>query len=351
MRGYLKTLGWVFKLQPKTTTVGRHKDSDLCLENGSVEEHHALIELDEQERCFVLRDMNSAHGTYVNKCHIHNAGVRLSPGDELHFGYGGPTFQLCVESMPQVFPHLASSPGSRSRGGPAAGPRPPSRGRPANAGATKAKLGLSANHVVPPRRAGTPAGATLVDGDPPCLDQDEQALRLGDEVSRLAPFESESHRKDGVIARLRDQVSVLRHQVTQATPEVNLRLLSLERDISEKNEQIEELKEQMAALQRGSGEVLKQSLGERDLKIASLRAQLEKLKRDSSASAGLVTNLQKDLSTQEKKALALAAEVERLRQDMRRKDAQLANMTSKVSPPSPPRPPAPPHTLPCLDVL
>ncbi|KPP59692.1 hypothetical protein Z043_122361 [Scleropages formosus] len=45
---------------------------------------------------------------------------------------------------------------------------------------------------------------------------------------------------------------------------------------------------QMAALQRGSGEVLKQSLGERDLKIASLRAQLEKLKRDSGASAGTV---------------------------------------------------------------
>ncbi len=32
MRGYLKTLNWVFKLQPKSTTIGRHKDSDLCLQ-------------------------------------------------------------------------------------------------------------------------------------------------------------------------------------------------------------------------------------------------------------------------------------------------------------------------------
>jgi len=32
MRGYLKTLNWVFKLQPKRTTIGTHKDSDLCLQ-------------------------------------------------------------------------------------------------------------------------------------------------------------------------------------------------------------------------------------------------------------------------------------------------------------------------------
>lgn len=32
MRGYLKTLNWVFKLQPKRTTIGKHKDSDLCLQ-------------------------------------------------------------------------------------------------------------------------------------------------------------------------------------------------------------------------------------------------------------------------------------------------------------------------------
>ncbi|CDQ67582.1 unnamed protein product [Oncorhynchus mykiss] len=98
MKGYLKTTGWVFKLQAETTTVGTHRDCDLCLQNGGVEEHHALIEWSKSEPCFVLSDLNSAHGTYVNDCRIHNAAVRLTPGDELHFGYGGSTYQLAVES-------------------------------------------------------------------------------------------------------------------------------------------------------------------------------------------------------------------------------------------------------------
>lgn len=32
MRGYLKTLNWVFKFKTKRTTIGKHKDSDLCLQ-------------------------------------------------------------------------------------------------------------------------------------------------------------------------------------------------------------------------------------------------------------------------------------------------------------------------------
>nr|CAI21062.1 novel protein [Danio rerio] len=102
MRGFLKTPNWVFKLQPKTTTIGRHKDSDLCLQNSGVDEYHATIDWCEADSCYVIRDLNSAHGTYVNDCRIHNATVRLSPGDQLHFGYGGSTYELSIDNEKSV---------------------------------------------------------------------------------------------------------------------------------------------------------------------------------------------------------------------------------------------------------
>ena len=36
--------------------------------------------------------------------------------------------------------------------------------------------------------------------------QEERLLRMGDELSRLASYEAECHRKDGVIEALRDEV-------------------------------------------------------------------------------------------------------------------------------------------------
>lgn len=64
--------------------------------------HHATIEWNEMEHCYILNDLNSAHGTYVNDCCIHNAAVRLTPGDEIHFGYGGSAFKLLVDTTNPV---------------------------------------------------------------------------------------------------------------------------------------------------------------------------------------------------------------------------------------------------------
>lgn len=53
-----------------------------------MERQHAVIEYDETEGCFVVQDLNSAHGTYVNECRVQNAAVRLASGDIIRFGYG-----------------------------------------------------------------------------------------------------------------------------------------------------------------------------------------------------------------------------------------------------------------------
>ncbi|XP_041726284.2 forkhead-associated domain-containing protein 1 isoform X2 [Coregonus clupeaformis] len=386
MRGYLKTTGWVFKLQAETTTVGTHRDCDLCLQNGGVEEHHAIIEWSKSEPCFVLSDLNSAHGTYVNDCRIHNAAVRLTPGDELHFGYGGSTYQLAVESPSMLpcppmnnrtacqkslqlkeEPPLAPSPSSPSSqlpllpgntsvpvawvwGGSSVTPHPPSRARPASAGAkrtgqsnpseqqgtTSCRPGSWTGHTGsgPPQRTGAMASQSSQTMQHLLQEKEERLLRLGDENSRLAVFESESQRKDRVIAGLRDETSALRHQLTQSQQtdqEIKHRLLSLERDINDKREQIERLKEQMVELQRGSSEVFRHTVTERDLKMSNLRGQMERLKRESSTASGLVRSLQRDLSSREKQALKLASEVDRLRQDIRHKDIQLGATATKFS--------------------
>ena len=53
-----------------------------------MERQHAVIEYNEAEGCFVVQDLNSAHGTYVNDCRVQNAAVRLASGEVIRFGFG-----------------------------------------------------------------------------------------------------------------------------------------------------------------------------------------------------------------------------------------------------------------------
>ena len=53
-----------------------------------MERQHAVIEYNEAEGSFVVQDLNSAHGTYVNDCRVQNAAVRLASGEVIIFGFG-----------------------------------------------------------------------------------------------------------------------------------------------------------------------------------------------------------------------------------------------------------------------
>ncbi|KAK7135948.1 hypothetical protein R3I94_014573 [Phoxinus phoxinus] len=349
MRGYLKTLNWVFKLQPKRTTIGRHKDSDLCLQNNGVDECHATIDWCEADSCYVIRDLNSAHGTYVNDCRIHNATVRLSPGDQLHFGYGGSTYELSTDSE-KSFPLLASqSPipqaWVRART-PSVSPHPPTRPRPMSAGS---KRGLNTpDRKTQSSRPGSWSGNTgkgcyLRSKTQPHDSQSINSLPMEEEERLHWPgeghvrvsvcFEDESQRKDDVIMALKEEVSALKLQLSQkkqGDPDVTHRLRCLESDIKEKKDQIQQLKEQMLELQGRSGEMLGQAVTERDQKIHSLSEQMNKLRNENNSSTALISGLQRDVSAREKQALKLAAEVDKLRQDVRHKEAKLTSMMDKL---------------------
>ena len=60
-----------------------------------------MIEYDDEQRCFILKDLNSSSGTYVHDCRVQNAAVRLADEDILRFGYNGLPLQLRIEHQQQ----------------------------------------------------------------------------------------------------------------------------------------------------------------------------------------------------------------------------------------------------------
>lgn len=71
-----------FDLDARVTRLGRHPDSEISLDDISVSRRHAEIERQETE--YVLRDMGSMNGTYVNQRRVDS--VVLSQGDEILIG-------------------------------------------------------------------------------------------------------------------------------------------------------------------------------------------------------------------------------------------------------------------------
>ncbi len=83
-----------FLLDADLTTVGRHPSSDIFLDDVTVSRKHAQF-LREADG-FVVRDVGSLNGTYVNRKRIDTAPVRT--GDEVQIG----KFRLVV--------HLSTTP-------------------------------------------------------------------------------------------------------------------------------------------------------------------------------------------------------------------------------------------------
>ncbi|XP_043531342.1 forkhead-associated domain-containing protein 1-like [Chiloscyllium plagiosum] len=245
-----------------------------------------------------------------------------------------------------------SSPNGWVQGNSATIPHPPLKKRAASAGSKRVTsappIGTSSSSSPPTLRRGawtnTP-GRSVGNGVPFCNSQNQEMLlqekehkilRLGDEIIRLSVFESESKRKDTVIASLRDEVSALKLQISQVTPsqsdlEITQQLLTLGCDIEAKQEQIETLKDEITKLQKGPSEVMRHSLTEKDLEITKLKNETEDLKKDNNILSGLVTSLQRDITAKDQQLLQLQAEGEKLRAEIRDKEGQLAAMSAKFS--------------------
>jgi hypothetical protein len=74
--------GSSFRLDAGEVSIGRHPDSDVFLDDITVSRRHVVIARDESG--YVLRDVGSLNGTYVNRTRVDEA--RLRHGDEVQIG-------------------------------------------------------------------------------------------------------------------------------------------------------------------------------------------------------------------------------------------------------------------------
>jgi hypothetical protein len=74
--------GLTFVLQPGSTTVGRHPDSDIFLDDVTVSRHHCRFSMGPES--LDVEDAGSTNGTYVNGERVDQSV--LVPGDEVLIG-------------------------------------------------------------------------------------------------------------------------------------------------------------------------------------------------------------------------------------------------------------------------
>ncbi|MDH4118774.1 MAG: FHA domain-containing protein [Acidimicrobiia bacterium] len=74
--------GMTFVLPAGSTTVGRHPESDIFLDDITVSRHHCRFVAGDAE--LMIEDSGSTNGTYVNGDRVDRVG--LEPGDEVLIG-------------------------------------------------------------------------------------------------------------------------------------------------------------------------------------------------------------------------------------------------------------------------
>ena len=72
------------------TTIGRHPESDIFLDDVTVSRRHAEFQRDEGK--FVIHDVGSLNGTYVSRQRVDE--TQLANGDELQIGKFKLTFYV-----------------------------------------------------------------------------------------------------------------------------------------------------------------------------------------------------------------------------------------------------------------
>jgi pSer/pThr/pTyr-binding forkhead associated (FHA) protein len=71
-------------LRPGFNTIGRLPAHPICIENLGISRNHAFIIGDVEEKVFILEDLQSLNGTYVNKKRVHKC--LLKPNDVITIG-------------------------------------------------------------------------------------------------------------------------------------------------------------------------------------------------------------------------------------------------------------------------
>jgi serine protease Do len=89
-------------------------------------QHAKIIQDPADPSQFIITDLNSRNGTFVNRQRI-GGSVRVSPGDTVQFGAGGPEFQFDVEPRPQADMRPTRMEGTTASYGSSPATTPPTR--------------------------------------------------------------------------------------------------------------------------------------------------------------------------------------------------------------------------------
>ncbi|XP_021372851.1 forkhead-associated domain-containing protein 1-like isoform X2 [Mizuhopecten yessoensis] len=439
MKAFLKgSDNTVFPLSPKVTTLGR-EGCDIQLQTSGVDQQHAVIEYHEQEDGYVLQDLNTAQGTYVNDCRVQNAIVRLAPGDIIKFGYSGVPFELNVENPPPIayppvqqrpawsqpltllsdnmnytqadtqqslmtpamaqgmaqgmtqgsmnLPYLSTGPATITI--PSAVwtpttqpmPRPPAslRARPLSAGSARPvsagsaaasarrvgggydrvqtftspiqspvtsqrSVGVSGGWTNGMERRTTPPVSVPMGGTSEMLrlqEKEQKIMALSDEVTRLRMMEAETFRKDQMLQQMQQQIMELQHRVATQGPlimgedaDLSQRVVALEHELTTKNQEMNSMREQLTNVQLetpSSPAVMTDELSLKLKELNNVKNELERVKKDKGITSGLVTQMQRDLSSKDSTISKLTREIEMLKKELREKEGYVSTMTAKVN--------------------
>ncbi|XP_023795965.1 forkhead-associated domain-containing protein 1 [Cyanistes caeruleus] len=139
--------------------------------------------------------------------------------------------------------------------------------------------------------------------------------------------------RDVVIRDLQEEIAATAKKLAQAAvrseAELTQKLLTLNRELGAQTEEIKALREQVSDLQKGSNQVFSHSLHERDLEIGRLRRESEKLRREQALTAGLMSNMKRELVQKEQKIQQLQQGTKKLIKEKQEKDNQLAVVSAK----------------------
>ncbi|XP_054293599.1 forkhead-associated domain-containing protein 1 isoform X24 [Pongo pygmaeus] len=313
MKAYLKSAEGFFVLN-KSTTVGRHEDSDLVLQSPDIDNHHALIEYNEAECSFVLQDFNSRNGTFVNECHIQNVAVKLIPGDILRFGSAGLTYELVIENPPPVsFPWMRGP-------APWPGPQPPRATQQPNQAPPPPHIPFHQSvQPAPMQRSWSQAFPR------PTVVLPASHRRPVSASKEMFSFVVDDARKPPVIKQVWTKAMKLSEKsvadgIPGAVPPAEI---YVEEDLAQQDK--------ISALQKGYSQVLCQTLSERYSEITSLKNEGENLKRDNAITSGMVSSLQKDMLAKDEQVQQLKEEVSHLKSQNKDKDHQLEALGSRCS--------------------
>ncbi|KAM7030781.1 forkhead-associated domain-containing protein 1 isoform 2-T2 [Acridotheres tristis] len=243
-----------------------------------------------------------------------------------------PASPLCLPSLQWQLP-----PGSLGTGAPRAPGHVPHLVLPRRAASAQHRSTASATSAVRPVSASFSGdGARGVEGTPSLgthkVDFQGEKL-LQKEMGHLFGLETQLKGKDVVIRDLQEEITAMTKKVAQAAvrneAELSQKLLTFNQELGAQTQEIKALREQINDLQKGSNQAFSHSLHERDLEIGRLRRESEKLRRDQALTAGLVSNMQRELLQKEQKIQKLQQETEKLNKENREKDNQLAMVSAK----------------------